>query len=219
CQIVVMIDKGAPITTLCKVFDTYGGFIAGPELPQSIAVGRSQTITMQVVRPPVADAVIRLKSSSPEIASVPDTVTLPRGATAVTFDVAVLRPGRTSIAMNAPNLPEVVIAPVSIIGYVPATPQVPERIGMIQGDIARFTLGAATLVQRDILATVVAANPKIAAVPRNVVLRGGNPATVEIYGTTEGTTELTITFDADAGSTTVKVPVTVAGAGKHRAVH
>jgi hypothetical protein len=214
-----MIDKGTPEGTPCTVIDTTGGFVAGPVLPQPIAVGRSQTITMKVLRAPITDAVIRLQSSSPEIASVPQTLTLTRGATTLTFDVSVLRPGRTTITMSSPNLPELVLAPVAIVAFVPQTPVVPERVGVVQGETATFTVGTAPLVLRDTRATLVSADPKIAVVPRNIILRAGNPATVEVYGAAEGTTQLTISFDADAGNATVTIPVSVVTDGKRRTVH
>jgi Calx-beta domain len=63
---------------------------------QWIAAGESGTYAIVLGAPASSDATITLTSSSPEVVSVPSTITVPAGTTDLAFDARALLPGATA---------------------------------------------------------------------------------------------------------------------------
>jgi hypothetical protein len=174
----------------------------------SFAAGTKQVVNVALYPGTFENRTVLLRSSHPQIASVPESVVVTPGMTMLPVEITGVAFGEATISMTLPSYygGATLTAPVSV--YEPfAAAAAPERLSLRTGEVRRLTLSTLPALGHTVRAVVEAADSSTVFVDRSVTVAAGG-TDIEIYAANEGETEIVITFPEDGG-TTLRVPVKV----------
>lgn len=173
--------------------------------------GSKRSLTIKLPQACVAAASIDLSVANSQIASVPDHVIMPAGASSASFTVTATAAGKTTIRATLPDsLGGQTLTASVTVNESPSVSFDPATLTIAPGAVASESVRIDPSLPVDVMVSLQVDDPTVVSVPSFVTVPAGGSATIPVTGLRAGTATLTATLPATNGGGSDTLPVTVA---------